>query len=145
MLYNTQFSIRLTPHGIVKPVISYGFDQTLISTITLDETITLDFNLDLPAGPKTFYLEFSNKTNETPDMAVEITDVTFEGITVDRFKWAGMYYPNYPQPWASSQTDLPKCRPTMTYLGWNGRWELTFEAPIFTWIHRLEGLGWIYD
>jgi hypothetical protein len=29
-------------------------------------------------------------------------------------------------------------------MGWNGRWELNFRVPIFTWIHQLENLGWIY-
>lgn len=31
-----------------------------------------------------------------------------------------------------------------SYLGWNGMWKFQFEIPIFTWIHKLEGLGWIY-
>ena len=32
-----------------------------------------------------------------------------------------------------------------TYMGWNGQWKLTYSAPIFTWIHKIENLGWIYD
>ena len=77
-------------------------------------------------------------------MAVEIESVTVEGITVDRFKWAGIYTPNYPEPWASTQTNLQPTLQSATYLGWNGRWELPFSVPIFTWIHQTENLGWIY-
>jgi hypothetical protein len=32
-----------------------------------------------------------------------------------------------------------------TYLSWNGKWTLTFDVPVFTWIHRVQNLGWIYD
>ena len=94
----------------------------------------------------TVILEFANKTNNTADMAVEIVAVAIEGMTLDRFKWSSRYYPVYPEPWASEQTDpLPEFHPSATYLGWNGRWELEFATPIFTWIHRLENLGWIYS
>lgn len=146
MKYNTEFSIHLIPHGIVKPVISYGLKgQTESNLIILEKPATLHFNVDLESGSKVFYILFENKTNETADMAVEIDSVTFEGMTLDRFKWSNKYYPNYPEPWASSQVEsLPKIRPASTFLGWNGRWELEFEVPIFTWIHRLENLGWIY-
>lgn len=145
MIYNTEFEIKLVPHGTSSPIINYGINDNRSSTgVEITVPVTLRFNLDLEQGPQTFFIEFFNKTNETPDMALEIASVAFEGITVDRFKWAGMYYPKYPEPWASSQTDLLACRPTMTYLGWNGRWELAFDTPIFEWIHGLEHLGWIY-
>jgi hypothetical protein len=137
------FSIRLQPHG--RPTITYGVDED-INTITLTESIELLFSLNLSNGLHKFYIDFANKTNETPEMAVEIVDVTIEGMTLDRFKWAGLYYPNYPEPWASQQTKvLPHVHRHATYLGWNGRWELELECPIFTWIHKLENLGWIYS
>ena len=146
MKYNTEFSICLKPHGTVKPIITYGFNHLDEFNITVLETDTkLNFNVDLETGPKVFYITFENKTNDTPDMAVEIESVTFEGMTLDRFKWSNKYYPNYPEPWASEQTTpLPKYHASSTYLGWNGRWELEFEIPIFTWIHQIEHMGWIY-
>jgi hypothetical protein len=143
MKYNTEFSINLCPHD--NPLISYGIDGVVENeSLLLTKPLTIHFNLDLDEGDHTFFIDFYNKTNDTPKMAVEIESVTVEGITVDRFKWAGLYYPIYPEPWASTQTDLPKVRSSSTYLGWNGRWELTFSAPIFQWIHRVENLGWIY-
>ena len=143
-LYSVQFAVTLVPHGAVKPVISYGLDQ-VIDTVKLNDLITLTFDLSLSKGPSTFFIEFYNKTDNTPDMAVEIQSVTVEGMTLDRFKWASRYYPLYPEPWASQQTDpLPEFQSSATYMGWNGKWELNFEVPIFTWIHQLENLGWIY-
>ena len=141
---DTRFKIFLRPEGTVKPVISYGVDS-IYETIVLEESKTLTFDVDLDAGPHTFILELNNKSNDTPDMAVIIESVEFEGISTDRMKWAGMYYPTYPEPWASTQTNLEHVVRCSTYLGWNGRWELPFTTPIFRWIHQTENLGWIYD
>ena len=144
MLYNTDFSINLRPHGT--PQINYGINNNVASSgLEITTPITLKFNLDLDAGPHKLFIDFYNKTNNNPECALEIESVEFEGMTLDRFKWSSRYYPQYPEPWASEQTEpLPKFHDSATYLGWNGRWELYFETPIFTWIHRLENLGWIY-
>jgi hypothetical protein len=145
MKYNTQFSIHIKPHGETAPVIHYGVNA-VTDTLMLFNDVALTFDVDLLPGANKFILEFTNKTNATPDMAVEIVAVSFEGMTLDRFKWSSRYYPTYPEPWASEQTDsLPKVHHSATYLGWNGRWELEFSTPVFTWIHRLENLGWIYS
>ena len=145
MKYNTQFNIHLKPHGKTAPVINYGINYPT-DILILSDDVQLAFNIDLPKGNNKIILEFANKTNNTADMAVEIVAVAFEGMTLDRFKWSSRYYPVYPEPWASEQTDpLPEFQPSATYLGWNGRWELEFATPIFTWIHRLENLGWIYS
>jgi hypothetical protein len=143
--YNTNFSILLKPHGLINPVITYKLNNLVINAIVLDKESRLHFSLDLDQGNNKFEIIFTNKINETPDMAVEILEVEIEGIVVDRFKWASRYYPLYPEPWASQQTEpLPEYQSSATYMGWNGRWELNFEVPIFTWIHQLENLGWIY-
>lgn len=140
---DTRFSIKLIPYG--HPVITYSLDQVAGETLELNAPAELQFNLDLEQGSHKFILDFNNKTNSTPDMAVEIAEVLVEGIAVDRVKWAGLYRPRYPQPWASSQlTPLPEVRTNTTYLGWNGTWELEFEVPIFSWLHQIEHLGWLY-
>jgi hypothetical protein len=144
MKYNTAFNVNLIPHG--NPQIKYGIDGVVANEgLELTIPMTLQFSLDFDQGDHTFFIDFYNKTNDTPEMALEIASVSMEGMTLDRFKWAGVYYPIYPEPWYSQQTKvLPKYHNSATYLGWNGRWELTFSAPIFQWIHRLENLGWIY-
>jgi hypothetical protein len=145
MIYNTEFSIHLRPHGTVSPEIRCGVDDVDSNTLVLTKDVILKFDQDLSVGQHRFILEFANKTNDTPDMAVEVVAVSIEGMTTDRFKWAGVYYPDYPEPWASEQTEpLLESHKSATYLGWNGQWELEFSVPIFTWIHKLENLGWIY-
>ena len=142
MKYSTEFSIKLIPHGSVSPHIKITVSN-YYQEMYLENPLLLSFSMDFDAGPQKFILEFDNKVD---DSAVEIDNVEFEGMTLDRFKWSNRYYPVYPEPWASEQPlPLPEYQESATYLGWNGRWELSFETPIFTWIHRLENLGWIYD
>jgi hypothetical protein len=105
--------------------------------------------------PCTLQVEFLNKLpNDTVpgsnlDKAVVIESVSFFGITDPKFAWAGVYEPIYPEPWATEQQDqgvvLKQRLCPHTYLSWNGKWTLTFTVPVFTWIHRVQNLGWIYD
>jgi len=144
MLYSTEFKIGIVPHGV--PCINYGLDGVTATTgLRLVEPCELSFSLDLAAGPHELFIDFYNKPNNDPVMAVEIAWVEFEGMRLDRFKWSSTYTPVYPEPWSSEQTEvLPSVHNSTTYLGWNGRWCLHFATPIFTWIHQLEHLGWIY-
>jgi len=144
MQYNTKFKIGLVPHGAA--CINYGLDGVDVTKgLQLAEPCELNFNLDLAAGPHELFIDFYNKPDNDPDMAVEIAYVEFEGMRLDRFKWSSTYTPVYPEPWASEQTKvLPSVYHGSTYMGWNGRWCLHFSTPIFTWIHQLEHLGWIY-
>lgn len=68
------------------------------------------------------------------DKAVVVESVSFFGITDPRFVWAGVYQPDFDAP-----------MPAHTYLSWNGTWTLTFDVPVFTWMHKIQGLGWIYQ
>ena len=146
MKYNTEFSVHVRPHGLVAPQIRCGINNITSNILTLTEDVELKYNVDLTIGAHKFLLEFANKTNDTSDMAVEIVDVTIEGITLDRFKWNSKYFPQYPEPWASEQIEpLSEFQQSATFLGWNGRWEFYFDVPIFLWIHKLENLGWIYE
>lgn len=145
--YNTEIEIALAPVSDVShsPLIWYKLGNQS-GEFYLTENTVLKFNQNLNLGEHCLEIGFANKTNDTPQMAVEIKSVTIEGMTLDRFKWAGKYYPIYPEPWASEQTEpLPECHESATYLGWNGRWILEFTAPIFVWVHQTENLGWRYD
>lgn len=144
MKFSTLIELRLKGHGHKLPVVTYGIDNITIGSIEVLDT-QIRFNQEFDLGSHTIFLEFNNKTNDHPDMAVEIIEVKYEEFDLDRFKWANKYYPNYPEPWASEQTlPLPLFQESATYLGWNGRIEFEFQIPIYTWIHKLENLGWIY-
>ena len=145
---DTVFDIAIQPHWWqTVPEISYGINENCINTIKVSNKINLRIALDLPIGHHKLWITYNNKNynecvlDQNLDMSVEIKSVTIEGMTLDRFKWAGEYYPDYPADYPDKQSVIKSA----TYLGWNGRWELPFTTPIFTWIHRLENLGWLYE
>lgn len=119
----------------------------------LEADLMLDCSQSLQRGLHCLEVTFSGKTNQDTtaehDHAVVIEHVDFFGIRDDKFKWQGVYCPNYPEPWRTQQQSqgvelLPELR-AHTYLSWNGTWRLEFTTPIFTWMHRVQDLGWIYD
>jgi len=131
------------------PEIDIGINDDIERIILRDNQ---QFHYEFTANNcSTLCVELLNKTDADSrpdqglDKAVVIESVSFFDIKDDRFIWLGEYCPKYPEPWYSEQT--PKPEPLLknhTYLGWNGKWTLTFDVPDFTWIHRVQNLGWIY-
>jgi hypothetical protein len=102
---------------------------------------------ELTAGTHCLEIHHQHKANEDPDTALIVKEIRFNSIPDDQFVWHGRYWPDYPEPWASEQRALghtlsPEIE--SNYLGWNGIWRLEFSAPVFTWIHEVRNLGWIY-
>jgi hypothetical protein len=128
---------------------SVGLDDFLLFKTRLDSTKTYTMDHPLDLGEHVLWVKLEGKTNadttETEDQAIEISAVTVEGISADRFIWRGVYTPEYPEPWASQQAELSPEITNTNYLGWNGIWRLRFSVPVFRWIHEVEHLGWIYD
>ena len=108
------------------------------------ETRVFDIEFTSPNSLETLTVEHYHKSADDPTTAVIIDSVSFFGIQDPKFAWAGIYRPEYPEPWASEQTNLATELSSHTYLGWNGTWRLTFGVPVFTWIHQVQNLGWIY-
>jgi hypothetical protein len=109
----------------------------------------LNFELALPEGEHELTVVFNNKQYmDYPvgsDVAVLITGLRFQHIDSD-FRLYGKYYPEYPEPWATSQRQLGNELPISRYshyLGWNGIWKLRFCTPIYPWIHKTLNLGWM--
>lgn len=132
------------------PEINIGINDDIQRIILTDNQI---FHYEFTANNASILtVELLNKTDKDTvpdkglDKAVIIESVSFFNINDPRFVWSGEYRPDYPEPWYSEQ--LVKPEPLLkshTYLSWNGKWTLTFDVPIFTWIHRVQNLGWIYD
>jgi hypothetical protein len=132
------------------PEINIGINDDIQRIILTDNQI---FHYEFTADNTSILsVELLNKTDTDTipdkglDKAVIIESVGFFGINDPRFVWSGEYRPDYPEPWYSEQ--LAKPEPLLknhTYLSWNGKWTLTFDVPVFTWIHRVQNLGWIYD
>lgn len=137
------FSIVLIPHNT--PFVCLRVNDTIIFDGQLIERRQFDIEYDLNDGLHTLTLEMSNMG----DHMLEIERISFEGISTDRMIWSGIYTPVYPKLWAAEQklmgVKLEETITGYTAFGWDGHWQLNFTTPIFTWIHHLEKLGWIYD
>ena len=148
--YPVKLDISLTPvwHD-TPPEINIGIDNHL-EKVVLSESRVFHYEF-LASDTTTLTVELLNKTDSDTvleqglDRAVIIESVSFFGISDPKFAWEGIYKPEYPEPWASQQMDLKSLLKNHTYLSWNGKWTLTFTIPVFTWIHRVQNLGWIYD
>tara|TARA_R110000868_G_scaffold295331_1_gene555741 strand:- start:1003 stop:1431 length:429 start_codon:yes stop_codon:yes gene_type:complete len=136
-----KLTVTVTPVG--KPwvrVTAPGFSRYT----QLQESTQIDIHFHTTNTLETLTIEHVNKATDDATTAVIIDSVSFFGIRDPKFAWAGVYRPNYPEPWASEQTNLASELSPHTYLGWNGCWSLTFGVPVFTWIHQTQNLGWIY-
>jgi len=139
--YPVKMSVTLRP--VDHPNVRIGVNSDLFP-IALDKTSTFNFEFESNASCQ-LTVELFDKTAQE---AVVIESVSFFGIEDPKFAWSGVYTPVYPEPWATEQQEQgvvlqPHLCPH-TYLGWNGKWTLTFDVPVFTWIHRVQNLGWIY-
>lgn len=128
------------------PEVSVKFDDDLLFLGPLKETTVVKFSRTEPLGHHRLSVELHNKQDSDTkleaglDKAVSIKEIEFFGITSPQFVWEGVYRPIYPLH-IKNQPNILKYH---NYLGWNGIWSLDFEIPIFTWIHRINNLGWIY-
>ena len=131
------------------PEINIGINDNIQQIIlSQDQTFHYEFISD---NTSIITVELLNKIDADTvpdkqlDKAVIIESVSFFGISDPKFAWAGVYEPKYPEPWYSEQTVKPEpLLKSHTYLSWNGKWTLTFDLPVFTWIHGVQNLGWIY-
>jgi hypothetical protein len=140
--YPVKLQIILEPVG--QPWIEIAVeDQTVIQQLT--KTTNFDFEF-VAKTQSSICVTHYNKLPTDPTTAVIVKRLSFFGIDDPRFVWAGNYQPDYPEPWSSLQSTKPsqllKAHP---YLGWNGVWRLDFGVPVFTWMHQIQNLGWIYD
>jgi len=149
--YHLRMNVWLTPCiSTEPPEIEITLNDDWIYRGPLTTTTCFGIDRQLPAGPQEFAIKFTNKrdadTTPTGDKAVVIDRIEFNDVNSERFAWAGVYRPEYPEPWYSEQTIRPEpLLKSHTYMSWNGQWTLTFTTPIFTWIHEIEDLGWIYS
>lgn len=140
--YPVQLCVKLRPIGQPWVKVSVHDITEARQLTTVD-----DFVFELSASNNlSLVVEHYNKDAADAVTAVEIVSVSFFGIQDPKFAWAGTYTPVYPEPWASEQSiTLPATIAPQTYLGWNGSWQLDFSVPVFTWIHQVQNLGWLYQ
>jgi hypothetical protein len=149
MTYPVKLDVCLRPKWHVDPPeINIGINDDIQRIILSDiQTFHYEFTADNTA---TLTVELLNKNPDKGlDKLVYIESISFFGISDSKFVWAGIYEPEYPEPWVSEQQQagvvLKQHLTNQDCLGWNGKWTLTFDVPVFTWIHQVQKLGWIYD
>ena len=140
--YNVKLKLVLRPVGT--PWVRFGIDDhKQVKQLTTLTTVEWDFDATEQAC---LTVEHFDKSDSDSSTAVEIVSIGFFGIEDPQFAWSGVYCPDYPRPWYSEQEQKPAHElPGQTYLGWNGVYSLTFDVPVFTWIHKTLNLGWIYN
>ena len=153
MTYLVKLAVTLRPIWHADPPrIRIGINDDL-KEIVLTELTTINFEF-VAVKDCQLIVELLNKTDsdcipdQSLDKAVVIESVDFFGISDPRFAWAGVYEPVYPELWAQEQQDqdvaLKQQLCPHTYLSWNGKWTLTFSVPVFTCIHKIQNLGWLF-
>ena len=141
--YQVKLAVTLRPIvGDSAPEIVISVPDHKIQTILHDST---KFELEFVGPSGWLQIQLVNKASTDPHTAVIIDQIEFFGIQDPKFIWHGQYRPEYPEPWFSQQQPPPPPILTnITHLGWNGVWQLDFDVPVFSWIHRVQNLGWVY-
>ena len=152
--HRTEIKLHVTPVWHKEPPIcAIQFSKDVFFKEEITESKVYSYEEYLTDGNYDITIEFLNKKNTDTvngkDKAVKIDKIVFNNIESEKFVWQGVYQPRYPEPWLSQQKIAGKAPmsklTSQKYLGWNGKWKLTYSAPIFSWIHKIENLGWIYD
>jgi hypothetical protein len=132
---------------INNPAINVAIDDLIMNkTIGSTQYKNVQIRPKLNHGKHVLSLEIDNiEYHETKEMAVIIESVKFQYVDTD-FKCYSFYTPIYPEEWKNEQ--LAKgiiLADTIhaNYMGWNGRWYLNFETPIYAWIHQKTNQGWL--
>ena len=144
MATNLQFSITLNPVGYDNawPSFYLKIDDLLQDSGMLTAECTYNFDVALTDGPHSICVGFTNKTDAdtkviedkiVADKAIIVEKVVIEGYELDDFLYRAVYTP------------VDRSQSRSNYLSWNGEWKLDITTPIFTWIHKTQQLGWIYD
>jgi hypothetical protein len=142
--YQTDIVIKFGTIG--KPDIVVMLNDQVVHSGSVPTTLTI--HQELAPGDHVLQVIHQNKDANDPSTEVQIQSITLNGIQSPKFVWEGTYCPVYPESWAGQQRsagiELPQTLSAVHHLGWNGTWSLHFTAPIFTWIHHVEDLGWIH-
>jgi len=102
----------------------------------LEENKSYNFIIDrLGKDPKQTIVEDGKIVK---DQSLHIKSMEIDEIDIGSLVYDGVYKPNYPEPWASQQTEagnkLPESYKNVTQMGHNGTWTFTFESPFYMWL-----------
>jgi len=128
--YSTRIGLLLKPIGTPDVVVICNNQRT---EIILSQPTWINFDYMGVFGEGQLTVEHRNRQSFDGVTAVVVDSIKMNNIESPKIVLQGIYYPNDRE---SRRTN---------YIDWNGIWILNYTLPIYTWIHQVEGLGWIYD
>jgi len=129
--YHCKVEVLLEPIGY--PTVEVICNNQVKTMRLFRESSWVNFEFEQIAGPLQLTVEHRDRAPSDGVTAVEIKSVKINGIESPRILYQGLYHP----------IGMPARR--TTYIDFNGVWVLDFAVPVYTWIHKTQGLGWIYD
>lgn len=122
--------IELDPVGT--PDITISINDIVDNHPQLSNTIILDYHIDL-LDTFAINIELRNKHYTTEyETAVIIKRLSIDNIElIPKYDYLAEYV-----------NDHDNTNPT-SYLGFNGKWTLTFDRPFYHWLHEHSGQGWL--
>lgn len=122
--------IELEPVGT--PDIIVSVNDILDDYPGLSNTIILDYHIDL-LDLFAVNIELRNKHYTIEyETAVIIRRLSVDNIElIPRYDYLAKYH-----------NDHDNNNPT-SYIGFNGKWTLTFDRPFYHWLHEHSGQGWL--
>ena len=99
----------------------------------LEENKSYNFIIDrLSKDPKQTIVEDGKIVK---DQLLHIKSIEIDEIDIGGLVYEGVYKPEYPEPWATQQTEAgnkpPESYKNVTQMGHNGTWTLTFTSPFY--------------
>jgi hypothetical protein len=122
--------IELEPVGT--PDITVSVNDVVDDYPVLSNIIILDYHIDL-LDLFVINIELRNKHYTTESE----TAVIIKRLSIDNIELIPKY--DY---LAEYVNDHSNNNPT-SYLGFNGKWTLTFDRPFYHWLHQHSGQGWL--
>lgn len=115
-------------------------NQLIFPKTSITESRTVTINIALPndsvqLGKFEIYRSNFDGINE---QYLTLNHMYIDDINLKKICYHSKYYPVYPEPWKSEQESAGQHWPE--YLtgalnwGWNGRWVIEYETPIYTWL-----------
>ena len=122
---------RLMLEPVGNPEVSVIIDKNYAGG-KLYKPVVIETSLDL-LNKFFVQIELKNKTySDAGETAVIIKSLQIDGIDlIPRFDYLAKYV-----------NDHDNNDPT-SYLGFNGKWTLTFDRPFYQWLHQATGQGWL--
>ena len=129
---DTRLHLQMELEPIGTPDITVSVDNIVDDYPGLSDNIILDYYIDL-LDLFSIDIELRNK-----HYTIEYeTAVIIKRLSIDNIELIPQY--DY---LATYVNDHHNNNPT-NYLGFNGKWRLTFDRPFYHWLHRHSGQGWL--